>query len=131
MPKVYLTEKDRRAAGIRRQNEVLARALRIYSAEDGQPDEKLAAQIGVSLSTLYRMKDPDNLGRYANMLRAVAHTIHLSREDWLKFGGYTPTSRDRAASVQPEGVPAAEVRYDPSGPFLWVKVQAGAVMPAE
>lgn len=88
MPRTYLTLAERRDAEVSRQNDVFARAVRRYRADTGKMDRDLASAVGVTAGTITRWKDPDEVGKIMNKVRIAAHEAKMSKEDWLKFGGY-------------------------------------------
>lgn len=88
MGRVYLTLDERKAAEITRQNDVFSKAVRRYRADTGKMDRDLANVIGVTAGTITRWKDPDEIGKLINKVREAAHEVKMSKEDWLKFGGY-------------------------------------------
>ena len=88
MAKTYLTLEERKAAEVARQNDVFARAVRRYRADTGKMDRDLASAVGVTAGTITRWKNPDEIGKIMNKVRLAAHEAKMSKEDWLKFGGY-------------------------------------------
>ena len=89
MPRVYLTQEDRATAAEARQNEILALAVRLNKGKRRVKDVELADRVGVSRGTILRLKEADAIGLAAlNTVRKLAHECGLTKEDWLKMGGF-------------------------------------------
>lgn len=89
MPKVFLTDESRAAEEERRQNEVFSLALRTARGRLGLYDKELQARTNTSKSFVSNLKRPEHvsLARFG-AIRALAHEIRLSADDWLRLGGY-------------------------------------------
>ena len=89
MPRVFLTSADRAEAEEKQQNDVLALAVRTNKGRRNVKDSDLADRVGVSAPTIYRFKTAEAIGLASlNTIRKLAHACGLTKEEWLKVGGF-------------------------------------------
>lgn len=88
VPKVYLTEAQRREAAIQEASKILATRLRIYRATERLSQQECADKVGISRTWLSGMEH-NNLGQlsYSLLFRIVRET-KMPLEEWIKLGGY-------------------------------------------
>ena len=89
MPKTYLSTNAREEAREAQRNEVFVWALKTVQARLGQTYTQTAEAVGTTRNRLYVLRNPlaVNNARFG-MVRKIAHEIGMTREEWLKFGGF-------------------------------------------
>ena len=89
MPRVYLSDYERQLAAERRQNDVIALAVRTNKGRNGLTDQELAEQCGRSRCAISRYKRPEGVAvaTFENV-RRLAHAVKMTPEEWLKAGGF-------------------------------------------
>ena len=89
MPRVALTAAQKRAQRTADGNTALLKALRRNKAEEDLKWDEVAGRLGVAPSTLQRWRQRPEIIPLCG-LRAIVETIGMSKEDWLKVGGFRP-----------------------------------------
>lgn len=89
MPKTYISAQDRVEALDARRNEAFIWALKTAKARLGKSYRATADAVGVSERLLQNLKEPEAVSnaRFGS-IRAIAHEIGMTREEWLRFGGF-------------------------------------------
>jgi hypothetical protein len=89
MPKTYISTHDRETAERERQNDVFCFALKTTRARLGKTYIDAAANTGVSDRFLRTLKSPQAVSNARfGTIRAVAHEIGMTKNEWLKLGGF-------------------------------------------
>lgn len=89
MPKTYITTREREAALEARRNEAFTWALKTVNARLGKSYRATADAVGVSERLLQNLKRPEAVSNAKfGSIRAIAHVIGMTREEWLKLGGF-------------------------------------------
>lgn len=89
MPKVLLGEQARAEARTLSQNEALCWAIKTVKARLGKTYTATADAVGITRKLLYQLTMPEVVSNTRfGIVRAVAHEIGMTREEWLKLGGF-------------------------------------------
>ncbi|HIS64813.1 MAG TPA: hypothetical protein IAA83_05510 [Candidatus Avoscillospira avistercoris] len=89
MPKVYLTAQARAEAAEMKQNEAFTMAVKTVRARTNQSYATVAETVGMDRSTLWKLTQPEFVGRAQfGRIRAVAHAVKMTKEEWLRLGGF-------------------------------------------
>ena len=86
MPRVTLTDKQRREYKAADGNKALNQALNHYKIDNGLNWPEVAARLGVSTSSLSRWREHPEIIPLSAMRRIVA-LIKMEPETWAKIGG--------------------------------------------
>ena len=86
MPKILLGEQARAEARTLSQNEALCWAIKTVKARLGTAT---ADAVGITRKLLYQLTMPEVVSNTRfGIVRAVAHEIGMTREEWLELGGF-------------------------------------------
>lgn len=86
MPRVALTDKQRRECKAADGNKALNQVLNHYKIDNGLSWPEVAARLEVSTSSLSRWREhPDIIPLSA--MRRIAALTKMSQEEWAKIGG--------------------------------------------
>ena len=89
MPRVYMSDADRQAAAEQRENEVFSLAIRTAKGRLLRTEDDMRLQAGISKPTYTRLKNPEHVsGASFGLVRALAHIVRLTPQEWLRLGGY-------------------------------------------
>lgn len=89
MPKVYLTAQARAEAAEMKQNEAFTMAVKTVRARTRQTYTNVAEAVGMDRSTLWKLTQEECVSKAQfGRIRAVAHAVKMSKEDWLRLGGF-------------------------------------------
>lgn len=89
MPKTYISTREREKAQDIHRNEIFTWALKTVNARLGKSYRATADAVGVSERLLQNLKEPEAVSnaRFGS-IRAIAHEIGMTKEEWLKLGGF-------------------------------------------
>lgn len=87
MPRVALTESQRRKNKAADGNDALKRALNHFKLDNGLKWTDVALCLGVAPSSLSRWRDHPEIIPLSSM-RQIAAVTKMSAEEWLKIGGF-------------------------------------------
>lgn len=89
MPKVLLGEQARAEARELAQNDAMCWAIKTIRARQGKTYTATAEAVGITRNLLYRLTKPEVVSTTRfGIIRDVAHEIGMTREEWLKLGGF-------------------------------------------
>lgn len=89
MPKVYLTAQARAEAAELRQNEAFTMAVKTVRARTNQTYTNVADAVGMDRSTLWKLTQEEFVSKAQfGRIRAVAHVVKMTKEEWLRLGGF-------------------------------------------
>lgn len=88
MPRVRpLTATQARRELDRRSNQTFTDAAALYKLHSRTTDKDIGDKLGINSHKVYRMRrSPGKVD--LDDIRAFAHAIGMTQEDWLKLGGY-------------------------------------------
>ena len=89
MPRVYLSEEERRQAAESRELARLTELIRTARYRLGTTDKVLAGEVGVTGGRMSQLKADGAVDSLPlRQARRVAHAVGCTAEDWLKIGGF-------------------------------------------
>lgn len=88
MPRVCLTDEQRREAEAKRRNDLLAKRLRSCRAVERLNQDQLAARAGCSRSVISRVENSRPGEVTLDKLLDIVHAAKMPPEEWLLLGGY-------------------------------------------
>ena len=88
MPRVCLTDEQRKEAETKRRNDTLARRLRTCRAAERINQDELAARAGCSRTVISHIENSRPGCVTFDILLDVIHAAKMPAEEWLALGGY-------------------------------------------
>ena len=89
MPRVLIGTQARNEAQEARQNEAFVWALKTARARLGKTYTETAEAVGTTRNSLYVLRNPLAVSNAKfGTVRRIAHEIGMTREEWVKLGGF-------------------------------------------
>lgn len=89
MPKVYLTAQARAEAAELRQNEAFTMAVKTVRARTEKTYTDVAEAVGLNRNTITALTKVEAVSKAQfGRVRAVAHAVKMTKEEWLRLGGF-------------------------------------------
>lgn len=89
MPKVYLTAQARAEAAELRQNEAFTWAVKTVRARTNQTYTNVADAVGLNRNTVAALTKEEAVSKAQfGRIRAIAHAVKMTKEEWLRLGGF-------------------------------------------
>lgn len=89
MPKVYLTAQARAEAAELKQNEAFTWAVKTVRARTNQTYTTVAEMVGLNRNTVTALTKEDAVSKAQfGRIRAIAHAVKMTKEEWLRLGGF-------------------------------------------